>query len=212
MTPVHHPSSDRLIEYAAGSLSRERRLVVGAHLRVCPICTREVAVVEAVGGVLLDALPAASMASDALAHALARIERPAPPRAARPPAMPDWIDAPAIVLDAARRRKRWAAPGVWVAPVTGGPFGRRSYLLSMAAGMGVPRHTHRGLELVCVLKGALEDRGVIYGPGDFCESDESVEHQPRVTDAGECVCFAAVDASLVARDWVGRVFQPLVMI
>jgi putative transcriptional regulator len=66
--------------------------------------------------------------------------------------------------------------------------------------------------MVCVLKGAFEDRGVVYRAGDFCESGESVEHQPRVTRDGECVCFVAVDSSLVARDWVGRVFQPFVQI
>ena len=45
--------------------------------------------------------------------------------------------------------------------------------------------------LVCVLKGAFHDRGETYGPGDFAESDEAVEHRPRVTHDGECVCFAA---------------------
>lgn len=212
MTPRHHPTTERLIEYAAGSLVPERRLVVGSHLRACHACAAEAAMVEAVGGVLLDALPGASMAPDALALALARIERPEPPRPARAEAMPGWIDAPSTVVEAARRRRRWAAPGVWVAPVVGGPFGRRSYLLGIAPGVSVPRHTHRGAELVCVLKGAFEDGDAIYGPGDFCESDETVEHRPRVTGDIECVCLAAVDASLVPRDWVGRVFQPLVRI
>jgi putative transcriptional regulator len=212
MTPAYHPSSQRLIEFAAGSLNSERRLVVGAHVGVCPTCAREVAMAEAIGGVLLQGLPEAAMNSHALARALARIERPAlaPSRPTAP--IVGWIDAPAAIVTAARRRRRWAAPGVWKAAVTGGPFGRRSYLLRVAAGMSVPRHTHRGAELVCVLKGAFEDRGVIYGAGDFCENDESVEHQPRVTADGECVCLAAVDASLVALDWVGKVFQPFVMI
>jgi putative transcriptional regulator len=66
--------------------------------------------------------------------------------------------------------------------------------------------------MVFVLKGAFEDRGVIYRPGDFSESGESVVHQPRVTMDGECVCLIAADASLVARDWVGRLFQPFVRI
>ncbi len=212
MTPRLHPTSDRLIEYAAGSLNPERRLVVGAHVRVCPACSGEIAIVEAVGGVLIDALPVVEMHEDALALALARIERPAPPRREPAPGMQGWIDAPAAAVESARRRRRWAAPGVWVAPVIGGPYGRRSYLLGIGAGISVPRHTHRGAELVCILKGAFEDRGEIYGPGDFCESDEDVEHRPRVTDDSECVCLVAVDASLVARDWLGRIFQPLVRI
>ena len=82
----------------------------------------------------------------------------------------------------------------------------------VGAGMSVPRHTHRGAEMVCVLKGAFTDRGETYGPGDFVESDEDVDHRPQATGEGECVCLVAVDASLVARDWVGRLFQPLVRI
>lgn len=212
MTPRHHPTGERLVEHAAGKLPVDRALVLAAHVQACAACAAEVAFVEAVGGVLLSELPPAAMASDALALALARIERPVPPRAAAPSPVPQgWVVAPAAAVEAARRR-RWAAPGVWTAPVHGGAHGRRSYLLGVAAGMSVPRHTHRGAELVCVLKGAFEDRGEIYGPGDFCESDESVEHRPRVTADGDCVCLIAVDASLVARDWVGRIFQPLVQI
>ena len=212
MNPRHHPTPERLIDYAAGGLNPHCALVLAAHVRVCPLCGADAALVEAVGGALLCELAPADMHPDALAHALARIERPVHGARQAPPLMPDWIDAPTPVVEAARRRRRWAAPGVWVAPVTGGPYGRRSYLLGIGAGISVPRHTHRGSEMVCVLKGAFHDRGEIYRSGDFCESDESVEHRPRVTDEGECVCFVAVDASLVARDWVGRVFQPLVRI
>ena len=209
--PSHHPSAERLLEFAIGALNAHRALVVGAHVQACRDCAAEVAVNEAIGGALLSALPPAPMDEDALPRALARIERPVPARAAPVPA-PDWELAPALAVEAARKRRRWAAPGVWVAPVTGGPFGRRSYLLGIGPGIAVPRHTHRGAEMVCVLKGSFEDRGAVYRPGDFCESGESVEHQPRVTKDGECVCFVAVDASLVARDWVGWVFQPFVRI
>ena len=112
---------------------------------------------------------------------------------------------------AAQRHRRWAAPGVWVANVTGrAKAGPRSYLLGVAAGIAVPRHTHKGTELVCVLKGAFEDRGVIYGPGDFAESDETVEHRPHVTRDSECVCLAAADSALVPRELIGRLFQPFV--
>ena len=208
-TPNHHPSADRLLEYAVGTLAGHRAMVVATHLQACRGCAAEVATNEAIGGVLLSALPPAPMNADALARALARIERPAPARPATA-FTSDWALIPPPAVRAARKRRRWAAPGVWVAPVIGGPFGRRSYLLGIGPVIAVPRHTHRGVELVCVLKGAFEDDGVVYAPGDFCESGESVEHQPRVTADGECVCLIAVDASLIARDWVGRLFQPFV--
>ncbi len=216
MSVSHHPSEDRLIEFSTGALRPDRALVVATHCAACPVCAGVVALGEAVGGALLRALPPAPMAPDALDLALARIERPVHAEgrgsSAPAPAPADWIEVPADVAHAARHRRRWAAPGVWVAPVMGGPRGARSYLLRVGAGMSVPRHTHRGSEMVCVLKGAFTDRGETYGPGDFVESDEAVEHRPTASGPEECVCLVAVDASLIALDWVGRLFQPFVRI
>lgn len=212
MSVRHHPSHDLLVDYAADGLRPERALVVVTHLRACQACRGEVALAEAVGGALLASLPPAPMAPDALERALAQIERPAPEPPTTAAAPPSWIEIPRDVVEAVRHRRRWAAPGVWVAPVVGGSRGPRSYLLRVGAGMSVPRHTHRGSEMVCVLKGAFVDRGETYGPGDFVESDEDVDHRPQATGEDECVCLVAVDASLVARDWVGRLFQPLVRI
>jgi putative transcriptional regulator len=196
--PAHHPSEHLLLDYARGALAGGPAAVVAAHLGACPACRAVVRLGEAVGGELLEDAPPAALAPDALERALAALEAPAPPppRAPKPPA--DWIRAPADVVDAAQRRRRQAAPGVWVAMIEGAPVGGpRSYLLGVGPGLAVPHHTHRGRELVCVLKGAFEDRGCVFGPGDFAESDESVEHEPRVTRDGECVCLIAADDLLV---------------
>jgi putative transcriptional regulator len=209
--PTHHPSEDLILDLARGALEPGRALVVAAHLNACPTCRAAARVAEAVGGALLDEIEPAEMAPDALARALASLDQPTPPPPKSPRPPDDWIRVPPDVLAAAQRHRRWAAPGVWVANVTGNAkAGPRSYLLGVAAGMAVPRHTHKGTELVCVLKGSFEDRGVIYGPGDFAESDETVEHRPHVTQDSECVCLAAADAALVPRELIGWLFQPFV--
>ena len=207
--PTHHPSDETLLDFARGALSPGRSLVLSAHLGVCPACRASVRLAEAVGGALLGEL-----APDALDQALARIERPPAPVAAPSVRTPDgWIRVPADVLIAAERRKRWAAPGVWVASVTRDRrTGERSYLLGVGRGIAVPRHTHRGVEMICVLTGAYDDRGDKHHPGDFAENDEAVEHRPRVTRDGECVCLIAADNALVARDLIGWIMQPLVRI
>ncbi len=110
-------------------------------------------------------------------------------------------------------RRRWAAPGVWVAPTSPAiaRAGARSYLLGVGPGIAVPLHTHKGMELVCVLKGAYRDRGRVYREGDFAENDDEVEHQPRVTRDGECVCLIAADNLLVPREPASaRLLQPFV--
>ena len=200
------------MEYAVGAAGADRSLVLATHVGVCGECAAEVAEAEALGGALLVSLPSAPLQADALAHALARIERPVAASRVAATTPPDWIEVPRAVAEAARTRRRWAAPGVWVAPVTGGPRGRRGYLLRVAGGMSMPRHTHAGIEMVCIVKGAFLDRGETYGPGDFCESDETVSHTPAAVVDGECVCLVAVDSSLIALDWIGKLFQPLVRI
>lgn len=214
MSPSHrHPSSDRLLEHAAGRLPPGQDLVVAAHVAVCETCRAEVHRHEAVGGALLEETEPAEMAADALDHALARIDRPAPAaEPSREGIPPDWIEFSSPAVEQAWRRRRWAAPGVWVAPIFRGPGRSSTYLLRVAAGMSVPYHRHEGTELVTVLKGAFEDRGEVCKAGDFAESDEDVRHKPTVTRDDECVCLINTDAPLVALDWVGKLFQPLVRI
>lgn len=213
MNPRQHPSELLLVGHAAGKLEFPTDLVVASHLAACRQCRGEVAMAEVVGGALLEDLPKAELTADALSRALAAIERPSP----SPPVAPcasrlDWIEVPPEVSEAFRLRRRWAAPGVWVAPVANGSGRRKAYLLRVAPGMSVPRHTHNGSEIVCVLKGAYVDRGVTHGPGDFAENDDDVDHRPRATADEECVCLICADAPLIARDWVGRLFQPFVRI
>ena len=214
-SPRFHPSTELLLDYASGALERGRALVLSAHVASCAECCGQVRVAEAVGGALLAEATPAEMAPDALQRVLARIEsQPTPPPGARskgPQRPDDWIWVPDEVLLAAERRKRWAAPGVWVAQVTRDrKTGARSYLLGIGPVIAVPSHTHNGLEMVCVLKGAFKDRGHIYRPGDVAESDETIEHKPRVTREGDCVCLISADGPLRPRSWQARLLQPLV--
>ena len=208
---MRHPAPDLIFDHARGALERGRALVLATHIGACNECRAQLELAEAVGGALLTDLEPAEMAADALERALASLDTAPPPPAEAPEPLAGWISAPPEVLLAVKRRRRWAAPGVWVAPVTWDRrTGARSYLLGVGPGIAIPRHTHRGVELICVLKGAYEDRGERHGPGDFACNDEAVEHRPQVTRDAECVCLIAADHALVPRSLTARIFQPLV--
>jgi putative transcriptional regulator len=209
--PTRHPSEDLILDYARGALEPGRALVVAAHLGACSACRAVVGFAEAIGGALIEEVEPAQMAPDALAKAMAQLDLPPPPptQALQPPG--GWISVPPDVVIASQQARRRAAPGVWVANVTGDPkIGPRSYLLGVGPRIAVPRHTHKGKEFICVLTGAYDDRGQTYVAGDFVENDEDVEHEPRVTRDGECVCLIATDNLLVPRSLAARVFQPFV--
>jgi putative transcriptional regulator len=211
MSIRHHPSDALLVDYAAGSMGPAQSMVIATHVHACAECRAQVAAAEAAGGALLDEIGSATLSADALDRALARLDEPgsepAPLARTRVSQPGDWIAVPAEVAQAAAR-KRWVAPGVWVAPVeVGAGDGPLCYLLRVGQRMRMPQHTHAGCELTLVLKGAFADGRVRYGAGDLSEADDAVEHSPAILEGQECVCLVACDNRLIVKDWLGRVVQ-----
>jgi putative transcriptional regulator len=209
LTPKHHPSETLISACAVGALRPGAALVVRAHLLRCPACARTAGFFESLGGALLEVEPDAAMAADALDRALAAIERPAPQAGRAVRTSPDAAALPAGLEGYSVGRRRWIAPGASVSRVRTDPSSRELvYLLRIAPGMGLPRHTHAGAEFTCVLQGSFADQSSRYDPGDFVCADEAVEHSPVVEPGGPCVCLISTDAPLIMRDFVGRVLQP----
>jgi putative transcriptional regulator len=205
MSPRHHPSETVLLGLAAGALGRGAPLVVEAHLRACPACRAEVARLEAVGGALLEELPPAEMASNALARTLARLDGP-PPRAAP---LAESAESAAALQDLPVGRRRWLAPGIWMRPIVRGPRGL-AYLLRTGPGAALLAHGHTGEEYVSVLRGAFSDETGRYGPGDFAQSDERLTHRPVADPGEECLCLIWAEGPMRMRTLLGRALQPLV--
>ena len=211
MSLHHHPSEAVLADYAAGALADGPSLVVSAHLERCPRCRAEVRLYEGVGGALMADLPPSQMHDDALALALARIERPAPPpRASTPVRMgPEALDLPRALARRGVGPRRFVAPGIWVAPVPSShPDGWRTYLLRAPAGAEVPHHDHHGPEFTVLLRGAYVDDTVRYGEGDFTESGPGREHHPQAEPDGPCICLISGQGGIKASGWV-RLLKPL---
>jgi putative transcriptional regulator len=83
----------------------------------------------------------------------------------------------------------------------------RVWLLRAAAGTVLPRHTHPGSELTRVLKGAFFNRDRIYAGGDVDDAEETTDHQPVVTNEGECICLAVTEGPLRFRALLPRLAQ-----
>lgn len=188
----HHPAEVLLAGYASGGLADGPGLTVSAHLDRCPACRARVAGFEAVGGALLADVEMVEMADDALARALAQIERPqSAPRATAPATRSiDGVVLPAAVARRAIGPRRWVGPGIWVAPIhSASADGWRTYLMRVPQGVSMPRHDHNGPEFTTVLQGAFVDGGSVFATGDFDESGEGHEHAPSVHGYGGCICL-----------------------
>lgn len=198
----HHPAEASLIACAAGTIPMAHARVIGVHTARCPVCAAGLRAAEAAGGALLDALPPAPMAPDALARALARLDTAAPE-----PAPP----APAFDLAAlASGRWRRVAPGIAIMNLLPrDATDSRLDLIRVAPGRALLTHGHTGPETTCVLSGAFADGTGTFAAGDCVEADAALDHTPRALPGEDCVCLIATTHHLRPHGWLGRLVRPL---
>jgi putative transcriptional regulator len=213
MTIRHHPAEATLLAYGAGTLGEGPALVVATHIALCAVCRRDLAGIEALGGVLLDELPPAEMAPDCFAQLLGRLGEPEVP----PPCRPVHAGVPTpeplrTRLGGGIDEQRWrrVAPGIALVEVMPRTrAGGNVLLLRVAPGLSIARHGHRGSELTVILDGAYADELGSFGAGDFCEADEGITHRPVADTHGDCICLISTEAPLRFTGWAGRLIQPL---
>jgi putative transcriptional regulator len=214
MTIMHHPSDATLAAFASGTLDEARGLVVSTHLSLCAHCRNGVRAFEHVGGKLLDDVEPAAMSEGALDRAMALLgPQETKPSAVSAPRMASAGDFPEPLSQYALGSWRWIGRGVqWRAVDVRSEEGGRVFMLKAAPGTRLPRHKHTGTEWTCVFEGAFRHDLGRYGPGDFDEADESVEHNPVVEDGVACICLVAMQGNIELQSWIGRLIQPFVRI
>jgi putative transcriptional regulator len=211
MTIRHHLSEPLLMAYAAGQLPEAFNLIVATHVSLCDDCRARLGAHEAVGGALIEDIEDIEMGEAALEAALARIDglpqatQRAPLKAAGilPAPLADYVGGDVSSV-------RWTRVGGGVKQAIL-PTGRdaTARLLYIPAGMAVPDHGHKGMELTLVLQGAFADENDRFGRGDIEIADEDMEHTPVALAGEDCICLAVTDAPLRFRALVPRLAQPL---
>ncbi|HSK41556.1 MAG TPA: ChrR family anti-sigma-E factor [Arenibaculum sp.] len=217
--PTRHPGDELLMEYASGSLAEAPALVIATHLALCPACRRTVSEYEALGGALLEDLPPTTLSEDCLASILSRLDEPTSQDAAPQDATPhdaaprgagcaDRAGAPVLPEplrsyaggDVDELAWKPADPGVEEIDLGVGTGGTCTRLMRIRAGAVMARHSHRGVELMMVLKGGITEfhagASGHFLRGDVAFAEAGTVHGP-VADRGEdCVCIVVTDAPI----------------
>lgn len=210
MNPAHNPSEERLLAYAAGTLSPPEAVVVAAHLALRPANNAWVRQLQAVGGEFLEEAQPSALSQGALARAMARIETDAGEVRTAPP-LNDMPELPEPLRNYALGPWRWIGPGIRARDVHAPRDGDcRVILLKIDPGRETPRHTHGGVELTCVLSGAYATETTRFDVGDLEEADEAVLHRPRVVSDEPCLCVVALDGQIQPDGWLGRLIGPFI--
>lgn len=214
MTNIKHHLTDELIMgYSAGKLPEAIDLLIATHISMCDECRAALESFDALGGALLEddslVTQVADMSEDSLAATLALIgELPK----AEPKPVPSDVPAPlADYIGGRLQDVRWRPVGLGVRQAILETEGEAvARLLHIPAGVAMPEHSHGGLELTLVLKGAFSDEDGYFGPGDVEIADEDTDHTPVADEGEDCYCLAVTDASLKFKSLLPKLVQPFI--
>lgn len=213
MTITHHPDDATLMSFAAGSLPGSLAAVVAGHAVLCPICAREIRLMESVGSALIGNL------------APVAVDRPSPQMALR--AMEAGIAGKQVIADDPDAdvpmplrallgnrldEVRWKrlGMGIWnvALPVAAKSEGDLR-LLRVGPGCAVPEHGHNGCELTLILRGSYHDEFGDFYAGDVADLGDDAEHRPIAHPKDGCICLIASDRKARFKGLLGRLVQPL---
>ena len=204
MTPTHHPSADRLGDYALGRLDPSFRLVLEAHMAFCEVCRTEIMELAATLEDPLQAIPAQDLPAGLLSSLLARVRAlPAPgvPRCGN-----EVLPLPASVwpLLPSLASLTWQGalrPGFRFLRLPSPQSGADLLLLHLRKGCQFPRHGHLGTEQSMILCGGLQDEYRTLEAGDYEESTAEKVHRPMALADEDCWLVSCVEGGVRFTGW-----------
>jgi putative transcriptional regulator len=204
----HHLPDDLLMGYAAGVLPRAFDLVVATHVSLSDEARARMESFESVGGAMMDHVETAPVADDSLAMTLAKISAMAPVTR-RQPARGIFPAPLRKVVGGDEDAVKWRSLGMGTKQcVLQSDKDASVRLLFIPAGQAMPKHSHRGMEMTLVLKGAFRDDDGVFARGDIEVADQDVDHTPVAEPGEDCICLVATDARLKFDGLLPRIAQP----
>jgi putative transcriptional regulator len=188
-----------MLGYAAGTLDQAQSMLVAAHVALSAAGRNFLSTCNALGGVLLDQhCEPVAMRGNSLQNVLQRLDA-APMSSSVAPAsrvaVPEDVPLPACTMQAygceVTPQKTWKTiyPGLDVCDLALPCRESLARLMRARPAFKTPSHTHKGLEMMLILKGALEDEDGLYRRGDLIISDESDTHATKACPEQGCVCL-----------------------
>ncbi|MCY4306370.1 MAG: ChrR family anti-sigma-E factor [Aestuariivita sp.] len=216
-TISHHVSDGLLLNYSAGNLPEGFNIVIASHLSVCDDCRARAESFDSIGGTILDIIEPVNMISF---HQSLRATQELITASNVPTNLPcsdienDLLPAPlnnyvGDGINAIRWRPIGMGAKQSILSTSGSATAR---LLFVPAGSSMPNHSHKGLEVTLVLKGALIDGDKRFEPGDVQIIDNDTNHSPIAGESDDCICLTATDHPLQFKSLMPRLLQPFLRI
>jgi len=201
---MRHAPQEALRKYADGELAITTRVLVEAHLTLCPTCPGDVAERRAKGA----RFPAATLHDELdlppFQSVWERVEALNAQRlTSKAAALLPASLAAALPDPSAWRWKRLWPNRVKVALLAReADSGAELYLCRFAPGSTFPRHRHLGREDNVILSGEYRNGGLRASAGDWVVALPGSEEMPEANDDAGCWCLSRVEAPGVRfRGW-----------
>ena len=202
-----------MMAYASGNLPEAFSIAVAAHISMCDECRISMESYNAVGGALLERQNNVRISPEAWQKTLNKIsenvsteEDSKPAKTDLPTPLPDYIGESLDAID-------WQPIGMGVKQsILSTSKEATARLLYIPPGTAMPDHSHSGVEVTLVLRGAFADETEYFAKGDVEIADGSTNHTPVAADGSPCICLAVTEAPLKFRRFFHRVIQPLMRI
>jgi putative transcriptional regulator len=211
----HHPDTETLTDYAAGSLAFGHSLCVAVHLEGCADCHHRAQQLSTVGAALMSGLPPAEVDAGLLDSILGQLDRAVPPVPARHAAPIAGVPrALSKLLPGGLDAVPWkrVSPGLQTAVLGVGDASNQVALVRIKPGGRIAEHRHGGLETTVVLRGGFSDHGGNFHVGDFVTLGQEDSHQPIAHQNSDCICLTAQNAPLQFTGFWGKLANPFISI
>lgn len=218
--PLHHPSTDMLLEFSAGTLDTAASICVSAHLHFCPKCRTELQNLNVIGAQLMSETQSDELAQadEALLESvMAKLDTTTSEESVQSKASVSDSGFPLCVdklITATQKAPVWKrlSKSVNIARLFTGQNKYEVALHQICAGGKTPKHDHNGTEYTVVLQGCFSDERSVYKEGDFIVRKPGDVHQPMGANNGDCICLSALEAPIKLTNPLGFLMKPFLRI
>jgi putative transcriptional regulator len=209
--PKHHFPSEVLLEYVAGNTVEAVSLAIAVHASLCEACRWQIALLERMGGALVDAAQPAGLRADALDRALALLDDDKP--IAKPaPLLPvpglEYFPRP-LWPYIARDRAAFTpvVPGIATLELSIAPVRGTARIVQLDPDMVIPHHDHGGPEYGVLLRGGLREGDALFHRGDVFYKTPGDVHEQVVIPGELCIALVINEGSLIPLTPEGEVLK-----
>lgn len=208
-------SEDTITEFAAGTLSPAKHLIVACQSEMSDSVAERIEFQENVAASFLDDVKTESLSPLFMGNVLEKLPKQSQQNGggARKTSLAPQTLRKEIGQGLSDIKWRSFVPGVAVYDIYGDRHynsGDRLYLLKAKGGIKMPEHSHSGEEWTLILTGSYSIGDQRFSRGDLHIEDETTVHSPHIDEGEDCICLVMTQGPLKMKTLAARIVQPFV--